>query len=199
MLKGSVDEVIRVNVLQGSCESLPESNKTLGYFEITGKMLTRDVSKGSDIEITISLSESQDLIVSAYLNMSDQDFKDTFNPKERHTQIELLKEQVESLYEKLELEISQASDREEYEIATELNKLRKEMGEIANEIQTLTLDDVTDKKYQLEDKKCKLAQEIDSATKDKRILKVKGEYFESKEECENLIDEAGNDYERKII
>lgn len=199
VLKGSVDEVIRVNVLQGSCESLPESNKILGYIEITGKMLTRDVSKGSDIEITISLSESQDLIVSAYLNMSDQDFKDTFNPKERHTQIELLKEQVESLYEKLELEISQASDREEYEIATELNKLRKEMGEIANEIQTLTLDDVTDKKYQLEDKKCKLAQEIDSATKDKRILKVKGEYFESKEECENLIDEAGNDYERKLF
>ena len=199
VLKGSVDEVIRVNVLQGSCESLPESNKILGYIEITGKMLTRDVSKGSDIEITISLSESQDLIVSAYLNMSDQDFKDTFNPKERHTQIELLKEQVESLYEKLELEISQASDREEYEIATELNKLRKEMGEIANEIQTLTLDDVTDKKYQLEDKKCKLAQEIDSATKDKRIIKVKGDYFESKEECVKLIDEAGNDYERKLF
>lgn len=199
VLKGSVDEVIRVNVLQGSCESLPESNKTLGYFEITGKMLTRDVSKGSDIEITISLSESQDLIVSAYLNMSDQDFKDTFNPKERHTQIELLKEQVENLNEKLELEISQATEREEYEIATELHKLRKEMVEIGNEIKTLTLDDVTDKKYQLEDKKCKLAQEIDSATKDKRILKVKGEYFESKEECENLIDEAGNDYERKLF
>ena len=97
-----------------------ESNKTLGYFEITGKMLTRDVSKGSDIEITISLSESQDLIVSAYLNMSDQDFKDTFNPKERHTQIELLKEQVENLNEKLELEISQATEREEYEIATRI-------------------------------------------------------------------------------
>ena len=28
---------------------------------------------------------------------------------------------------------------------------------------------------------------------------MKGEYFESKEECENLIDEAGNDYERKLF
>ena len=32
----------------------------------------------------------------------DQEFKQTFNPKERHTPIEFLKEQVEDLSEKLE-------------------------------------------------------------------------------------------------
>jgi molecular chaperone DnaK len=129
--------------------------------------------------------------------MADQEFKETFNPKERHTSIELLKEQVEDLLEKLEEEISQASEREEYEIASVLNKLCREMKEIVVETISLTLDDVTDKKYQLEDKKRKLAQEIDNATKDKRIDKAKEEYFEIKVECENLLNENGNDYERK--
>lgn len=197
VLKGTIDEIIRVNVLQGSHESLPESNKILGYILITGKKLTRDVSKGSDIEITVSLSESQDLTVSAYLNMADQEFKETFNPKERHTPVELLKEQVENLSEKLEDEIAQATEREDYETASALHKLSKEMEEIAEETQSLTLDDVTDKKYQLEDKKRKLAQEIDNSTKGKRIAKARDEYFETKAECEKLLDENGNDYERK--
>jgi molecular chaperone DnaK len=197
VIKGSIDEIIRVNVLQGSHESLPESNKILGYILITGKNLARDVSKGSDIEITVSLSESQDLTVSAYLNMADQEFKETFNPKERHTSVELLKEQVEDLSEKLEEEISQAREKEDYETASVLNKLRKEMDGIAEEAENLTFDDVTDKRYQLEDKKRKLAQEIDNATKDKRISKAKEEYFETKAECQKLLDENGNDYERK--
>jgi molecular chaperone DnaK len=197
IIKGSTDEVIRVNVLQGSHDALPESNKILGYILITGKNLTRDVSKGSDIEITVSLSESQDLTVSAYLNMADQEFKETFNPKERHTPIELLKEQVEDLSEKLEAEIEQATKLEDYESASALNKLRKEMEEISDETYSLTLDDVTDKKYQLEDKKRKFAREIDNATKGKRIAKARDEYFEIKAECEKLLDENGNDYERK--
>ena len=197
VLKSSTDEIIRVNVLQGYHDSLPESNKILGYILITGKNLTRDVSKGSDIEITVSLSESQDLTVSAYLNMADQEFKETFNPKERHTPIELLKEQVEDLSGKLEEEIEQAVEREEFETASALNKLSREMKEIVEETKSLTIDDVTDKKYQIEDKKRKLAQEIDNATKDKRISKAKEEYFEIKSECIKLLNENGNDYERK--
>ena len=197
VLRGTEDDVIRVNVLQGSHESLPESNKLLGFILITGKSLERDVYKGSDIEITVSLSESQDLTVSAYLNMANQEFKDTFNPKERHTPIDLLKEQVENLSTRLEDEIAQATEREDYETASELHKLVREMEEVAEETKSLTLDDVTDKKYQLEDKKRKLAQEIDNSTKGERIAKARDEYFETKEKCERLLNENGNDYERK--
>jgi molecular chaperone DnaK len=197
VIKGTTDEIIRVNVLQGSHESLPESNKIIGYILITGKNLTRDVSKGSDIEITVALSESQDLTVSAYLNMADQEFKETFNPKERHTPIEWLKEQVEYLSERLEEEISQATGIEDYESAAALDKLQKKMESILEKTRLLTDDDVTDKRYQLEDKKRKLAQEIDSATKGKRIGKAKEEYFDTKMRCENLLNDSGNDYERK--
>jgi molecular chaperone DnaK len=199
VIKGSTDDVIRVNVLEGSHLALPEANKAIGFMEITGNMIKRDVGKGSDIEITITMTETRDLNVAAYLNMVDQEFKEIFNPKERFTSIEFLKEQVEDLSDKLELEIQEATDKEDFETAGALSKLKKEMETVSEETESLTSDDVTDKRYQLEDKKRKIAQQIDSATKDKRIQQVKAHYFETKEECEKMLDENGNDHERKTF
>lgn len=199
VIKGSDDEVIKVNILQGSHLALPESNKTIGYILITGKHLKRDISKGSEIEITASLSESQDLTIAAYLNMADQEFKETFNPKVRHTPVDLLKEQVDDLSEKLDEEIQHATEKEDYITAGTLNKLKKEMQTVEEETERLTTDDVTDKPYQLEDRKRKIAQEIEAATKHKRLQKVKEHYFETKEECKKLLEETGNDHERKTF
>lgn len=125
VIKGTSDDVIRVNVLEGNHTSLPDANKQIGIMEITGTMIKRDVSKGSDIEINLTLSESRDLNVSAYLNMVDQEFKSIFNPKERHTSIEYLKEQVEDLSNKLEIEIQEATNKEDYETAVTLNPTSK--------------------------------------------------------------------------
>ena len=199
VLKGATDEVIRVNVLQGSHLSQPESIKTIGCILIDGKGLKRDVSKGSDIEIAVSISDSQDLTASAYLNMADQEFRQTFNPKERHMPIILLKEQVSDLEEKLDEEIEAATEKEDFETARLLSNLKKEMETVSEETENLTIDDVTDKRYQLDDKKRKIAQEIDNATKHKRIQKVKEFYYEKKQDCKELLDEGGNDHERKIF
>ncbi|MBK9482698.1 MAG: hypothetical protein IPO02_12130 [Bacteroidetes bacterium] len=197
MIKGNEEDFIIINIVEGSHLALPQSNKGIGFLKVTGNQIKRDVAKGSDVEITLSITESRDLTISIYLNMADQEFKQTFNPKVRHTPIEFLKEQVEDLSEKLELEIQEATDKEDYETAGALNKLKKEMETISEETENLTNDDVTDKRYQLEDKKRKIAQEIDSATKNKRIQHVKAHYFEVKEECLKMLDENGNDHERK--
>lgn len=160
MIKGNDDDFIYINVLEGSHLALPEANKGIGFMEIRGTQIKRDIAKGSDIEITISISESRDITIATYLNMADQEFKQTFNPKERHTPIEFLKEQVEDLSEKLELEIQEATDKEDYETAGALNKLKKEMETVSEETESLTNDDVTDKRYQLEDKKEKLLKRL---------------------------------------
>lgn len=199
LIKGNDDDFIYINVLEGSHLALPEANKGIGFMEIRGTQIKRDIAKGSDIEITISISESRDITISIYLNMADQEFKQTFNPKERHTPVEFLKEQVEELSGKLDLEIEEATEKEDFETASALSKLKKEMESISDETESLTSDDVTDKRYQLEDKKRKIAQEIDSATKNKRIQQVKAYYFETKEECEQMLDENGNDHERKTF
>lgn len=153
LIKGNDDDFIYINVLEGSHLALPEANKGIGFMEIRGTQIKRDIAKGSDIEITISISESRDITISVYLNMADQEFKQTFNPKERHTPVEFLKEQVEELSEKLDLEIDEATEKEDFETASTLSKLKKEMDSVSDETEGLTSDDVTDKRYQLEDKK----------------------------------------------
>jgi molecular chaperone DnaK len=199
IIKGAEDEVINVNILEGSHLAIPEANKGIGFMSITGKNLKRDISKGSDIEITVTISESRDLTISVYLNMADQEFKQTFNPKERHIQINFLKEQVEDLSTRLNKEIEEAEDKEDYETAGLLHKLKVGMETVSSETGSLTNDDVTDKKFQLEDKKRKIAKEIDEATKNKRIQQVKANYFAVKEECNEIINQNGNDHERKTF
>ncbi|WP_019989816.1 Hsp70 family protein [Rudanella lutea] len=199
VLKGASEDIIRVNILEGPHTALPEANKTIGYLELTGRQLTRDVHKGSDIEITIQMSESRDLIISVYLTMADQDFMGTFNPKARHTPIGKLRLDIDSLSEKLEAEIEEATEQENYEVAKELSGLRKDVEVVAEQISSIADDDVTDARYQLEDKKRKLAQSIDFATKDKRFTVARIKYSEARDKCVKIVDENGNDSERKHI
>lgn len=199
ILKGNESDRLWINVYEGPQTSLPEANKLIGVIEISGKQVSRDIAKGSDLEITIMISESRDVTVSGYLNMSDQEFKNVFNPKERDTNISLLKGQVLDLSSKLDEEIELATEKEDYETASALSKVKREMESVAEEAEKLSDDDVTDKRYQLEDKKRKIAQEIDSATKNKRLQKATEYYHEIKAECEELIDATGNDHERKTF
>jgi molecular chaperone DnaK len=198
LVKGS-NESVRISILEGSHLALPEANLSIGFLEIKGNQVVRDISKGSDIEITVEISESRDLTISAYLTMADQEFKQIFNPKERHTPINVLVEQVEELSEKLDTEISEATEREDYETAKNLQSLKKQMTEIQTQSEKLSDDDVTDNRYQLEDRKRKVAQEIDNATKDKRTQIAKNDYLETKERYEKIVNENGNDYERKVF
>lgn len=198
IVKGST-ESIRINILEGSHLSLPQANFSIGYLEINGNQISRDVSKGSDIEITFDISESRDISIATYLTMADQEFKQIFNPKERHLPVDVLVEQVDELSDKLDTEIQEAENREDYETAKKLSDVRKQMVDVTNQAAELRSDDVTDKRYQLEDKKRKIAQEIDNATKDKRVQIAKAEYFKVKERCVGLLSEHGNDYERKIF
>ncbi|MEM7038020.1 MAG: Hsp70 family protein, partial [Bacteroidota bacterium] len=49
--KGSTDS-LRINILEGPHTVLPEANLSIGYMEISGTDLHRDITKGSDIEVS---------------------------------------------------------------------------------------------------------------------------------------------------
>lgn len=196
--KGSEDS-IWVNVYEGSHLSMPSSNKPIGIIEITGKMIKRDIVKGSDIDITISISESRDLTVSAYLTMTDQEFKDTFKPSYRETKTHLLKNQITDLSSELKEGIEDATMKEDYDKVKTLNILKKQLSTIQGEAEKLASDDVTDKKYQIEDQKRKISQEIYVATKDKKIKAIREQYVKEKESCKELLDESGNDHDKQVF
>lgn len=198
ILKGGDDKIV-INVLEGPQSALPEANQSIGYIEIDGSKVSRDILRGTEIEITLEMSESRDLKVTVYIPMSDQQFSEVFNPSQRHLPITKLQDEVETLSEKLEEEIEEAVEREDYETADQLTALKRKVDDLVINTNSLTSDDVTDKKFQFEDNKRKIAQEIDDATRDKRISILKIKYNEDKEWCKKLVDENGNDHDHKIF
>lgn len=199
IVKGSRENALFINVREGSQYNLPTANQLIGHIRIDGTNLTRDVQRGSDIEISVSMTESRELSVKAYLTMSDQEFAGAFSLQSRTTSVELTQNEAIKLTRKIDEELAEAEEREDYELAAELKRLRKDGEDLSNESEALSQDDITDKKYQLEDRKRILAQRLHSATKDKHLVETRRTYDKEKLLCQDLVNECGNDQEQKYL
>jgi molecular chaperone DnaK len=194
VVKGSTNE-IKLIIVEGSSQNHHLSNKPIGTLKITGEMINRDLLKGSEIDLTFNISESRDLTISAYVEGIEQEFSQVFNPQKREVHASELGQDVlrlESLImnEQVEAEESDSSD------------LGRELGVILNQVQTLMLDagqlsedSVTDEKFQLEDKKRDLANQVHQLTANKRLNAANASYQEEKESVMRLIQKSGNDHE----
>jgi molecular chaperone DnaK len=195
IIKGSVDQ-LRIIVVEGASDNHSTTNKPIGHLTITGLQISRDLIKGTEVDLTFEMSESRDLTVSAFANGTGQEFSQVFDPKPRAVPVETLANEIHLLESRLELESEEAEANENYETLEGLNKLRGKIDELIGEATLLSIDDVTDDRFKLEDKKRRLAQEIFQLTSGKKIEKAKLEYSETKEKVSDLVSENGNDKER---
>lgn len=194
--KGSLESVI-INIVEGDRYSSPSSNQTIGVIEISAKDINRDLVKGSDVEITLEISESRDLKVTAYFLMTDQEFTNVFSPSERSVNFTKLKEDTYNLIMLAKQDLKMFQDQEKYEEASKLKKIMDQLEELHQNLRNLSADDVTDARYQMEDKMRKLSKLFDQVTVDAHIVQVKTEYFEAKSTCESWINTKGSDEEKK--
>lgn len=191
------DDKIVINVLEGPESSLPSVNQPIGFIAVTGADLERDLVKGSDVEITIEISESRDLRISVFLLMTDQEFTNVFTAAERHVLLTKLKDELSLLINEADQKVAKLEEAEEYETAISLIQLKDEMEKLLEKAHGMSEDDVTDAKFQIEDQKRKLAQELANLTQDQEISDVKIEFFQSKRNCRELVDAHGEEGEKK--
>ncbi len=185
--KGS-EERLTISVVEGPSTALPAATQPIGFISISGKDLNRDLVRGSDVEITLEISESRDLKISAYLMMTDQEFEDVFTPSMRMVNVFRLKEELLALAEKVRGEIFELEEQGNYEGAQNLVDLEYDILALVDRSKKLQENDSTDEKFQIEDLKRKLAQKVDELTRDKFIIRVKNDYFEAKRDIEFVID-----------
>jgi molecular chaperone DnaK len=145
------------------------------------------------------MSESRDLTVSAYLNGTDQEFSQIFNPKVREVSTAVLATETLKLETKLQEEIDDAKNNGQRDVANGLEKTLAGIQNLMGEVAELSVDDVTDKKFQLEDRKRELAREMYELTSGKRLEQARKEYQETKSETAELVLESGNDRERNQL
>ena len=195
------DDQIRIIVVEGPSENHFTVNKTVGYLEISGKGLKRDILRGTEIDLSFELSESRDLTVHAYVNPSGPEFTQIFNPTFRNVPVKTLNDEVRILDGQLEKEKADALENENFEVAEKLEKLTAPMQELQGEAMLLNLtpDDLTDDRYKLDDRKRKIAQELNQLTAGKRVERLRNEYQAAKGEVTTIVNDSGNDHERRQL
>ncbi|MEY3242635.1 MAG: hypothetical protein RIR11_4074 [Bacteroidota bacterium] len=185
--KGSDDRLI-INVLEGKRGATPASCLTLGVIEIKGRDIPFNLVKGSDVEITLELSESRDLKVNAYLAMTGQEYNNVFNPSERHVLLGKLRDEVRDLLYIVRKEMGNLESSERFEMAARVKRIEEELQAISGQLATLRDDDMSDKKYQIEEQKRRIAQSLDLSLQNTRIESVKTAYFDCKRETTYFIE-----------
>jgi molecular chaperone DnaK len=196
VIRGSADDAIRIIVREGPADAGPESAKEIGTLLITGSQISRDVPKGTDIDLAFEMTESRDIKVQAYVNATGQDFAEVFNPKQRYVDVSNLGHHISLLQQRLDHELVEATENDQYETARELKRLESAILEVGDKAAKLSPTDTTDERYKLDDRKRDLAQQIDRLTGDKRIVKARKDYEDMRDECERLISQHGNDRDR---
>jgi molecular chaperone DnaK len=192
----SQDEPIKIMVVEGSSDNHALSNKAIGVLEIKGEMLTRDLLKGTEIDITFELSESRDLTISAYLNGTGQEFSQIFNPKKREVNPKQLGSEILMLEEAIQVEKESASKSENNEAEKKLSGILKDVQSLLLEAGALSEDSITDDKFKIEDRKRVVSQQIHQITSNKRLSTSKIEYKEKKKDVSQIVSELGNDQEK---
>ena len=195
IIKGSEDE-IRIMVVEGPSEKHSSTNKPIGILLITGKQITRDLLKGTEIDLTFEISESRNLTVSAYVNGTGQEFSQVFKGTARQVDPRLLASEVIQLEAKIQSEADEASANDNQDAAERLQKLLGKVHALMSECGALSSDDVTDDRFKLEDQKRRVAQELFELTSSKRLDAAKAAYVEAKQAISLLVEESGNDKER---
>jgi len=198
IIKGSQDQLL-INVLEGSQYATPQSNLPIGVIAIKGSDIATDLIKGSDIDLTIEITESRDIKINAYINMTEQEYERVFTPTTRNVNIVRLREEIDYLIRIATKNLDEFTYSEDYESSAALQKIIDDLDAMLQRLNTLADDDITDEKYQIDEQKRKMAFAIDAAGKEQRIRTLKEEYFAWKESTRHFIAETNNEAAKRRI
>lgn len=195
IVKGSLDE-IRIMIVEGASDRHSSTNKPIGNLMVSGAQISRDLIRGTEIDLTFEISESRDVTVSAYLNGTGQEFSQVFSGTVRQVQPKILAHEVLDLEKRIQDEADEASNLGNQTAADGLESLLNDVQSLMAKCGALSDNDVTDDRFKLEDQKRKLAEKVFELTSSKRLDIAKTGYASAKGNVAELVLENGNDREK---
>jgi molecular chaperone DnaK len=198
VLKNS-DDNVKILVVEGSSEHHSTTNKPIGLLIISGRQLQRDLLKGTSIDLSFEMSGSRDLKVSASLEGTGQEFSDVFDPQQRDVPAALLCAEAALVQSMFMAEMAEAEANHRHEVVGELRKLERDLASLVTESQLLSVDDVTEDKFKLQDKKRMLSQRVHQITAGKKLEVARDEYRAVKREVSELVRTMGNGDDQQVL
>ncbi|MNX83002.1 hypothetical protein D3C86_1147510 [compost metagenome] len=184
-IKQGSDEQLIINIMEGDRFARPLSNLVIACIVISGKDLSSDLIKGSDIELHISMSDNRELHTEVFLVMTQQEFKNVFSMSEKQVNVDRLKEQYIDLENEIRNSIKMFSTDDNDVWAIQANDFLKELAQNKAELFKLQESDRTDAKYVIAEMLNRISKAYDKLGGEDRLERLRYEYFEAKEFCEN--------------
>ena len=92
--RGESGTFIRIPVVEGESRRAGR-NRLIGYLEVRGSEVRRDVPAGSDVEITIEIDESRLVQTKAYIPILNEEYKDVLTLEKPEMNPQQLREEVQ--------------------------------------------------------------------------------------------------------
>lgn len=195
-IKKDSDDSIIISILEGDKFARSTSNLPIGFIEISGKALSSDLVKGSDIEIRISISDDRVLSVEAFLVMTQQEFKNIFSISEKQVNISRLQEQFMDLESDIRTSLKEFNMDEESVWAIQTQNLLNGLLEYKKDLFRMKENDHTDKRYVIAETVSRVSQEFDKIGGNDRMEQLISEYFKNKDYVQEIIPSVDMEKEK---
>lgn len=190
--QGSSDSIV-INILEGDQFARALSNLTIGCIEISGRQLTSDLLKGSDIEIQISISDNRELRTEVFLVMTKQEFKNVFSISQKHISVLRLKEQYNNLEHEIRKSLKDFNRDEESIWSIQTDNLLNDLISYKKDLMKLKPDDKSDRKYVIAEAVSRISQEYDKIGGNDRLEVLQSDYIAARENTREAIHAANFD------
>lgn len=185
---GQAGAAVKIHIMEGE-EEHADRNRMVGFLEIDSSMVRRDLPAGSEIEITLRISESRTIIVEAYVPLLDEEFtkqleieKPNADPTQLAATLRSEKNRLAELKEK-------ADEADEDTLAEELERLGED-GDRDEAVRAARGDAAAAEKAAA--RVLELQNKLDAIEKKLKWPALVAEARELQEEMSGLANDHGN-------
>ncbi|MFZ5517081.1 MAG: Hsp70 family protein [Candidatus Zhuqueibacterota bacterium] len=180
--RGQNEDLLRIPVVEGENIRRADRNHLIGYLEISGTKIKRDVPASSEIEVTIEMDASRLIRTKAYIPILDEEFEEVIVLGKTEPEPEKLKKEYDSEKKRLDDVKQKASTSSDDRAMNIINQVEDE--QIPHQIET-SLN----------------ASTVDSEAADKcenKLLELKSRIDEIEDilEWPTIVKEAGDQLSR---
>ncbi len=171
------EEALYINVLEGKAGTMPGSNLSIGFIEVKGIQLPKDLVKGMDIELQFNMTESRDLEIDVFIPSSQKRLTQVFNPHQKSVNLNKLSQDLEVAIQRVKADLvdQDIDDMAQLKLQALLVDLRHLLSQCREGEQGMM--------QKLDEEKRHLLKSYDDIV---RLSKLSGELERYKEEVERL-------------
>jgi molecular chaperone DnaK len=186
--KGNTENVLPIKVREG--ESLnPEQNEFICDLRLTGENLPFDLPEGTEVEITITVNESREITVEAFIPSIDMTFNARGSDHAENLNIEIMENQFK-------VQSDRAEKLEKTSTPEEKNKLTNLIKSVGASLEAGKVDEEEKRKADKELRELK--NDLDQLEQIKELPQLKIEFNELTTSMTELINEYGDQKDKEI-